>query len=63
MLGGRRNNLIFQFLTETFLLTIGAVFISAILIQPIFALFSDFFCKIYFSIIWILRYCPFCYCW
>ncbi|HOY12802.1 MAG TPA: ABC transporter permease [Saprospiraceae bacterium] len=42
LLGGQRNNLIFQFLTETFLLTVAAVCISAILIQPIFALFSDF---------------------
>jgi ABC-type lipoprotein release transport system permease subunit len=45
VLGSRRLNLIFQFLTETFLLTLFAVVISILLVRPVLSLFSDYIPK------------------
>ncbi len=42
VLGSRRANLIFQFLTETFALTFFAVLLAVILVNPTLALFQSF---------------------
>ena len=42
VMGGRRTNLILQFLTETFLLTIIAVCIAALLVRPVLSIFKDY---------------------
>jgi putative ABC transport system permease protein len=42
VLGGSRISLVFQFLTETFLVTVIAVIISAALVRPVLSLFSDY---------------------
>lgn len=42
VLGGMRRGLIFQFLTETFVLTAMAVAIAALLVTPILSWFSEF---------------------
>ena len=42
VLGSSRASLIFQFLTETFVLTLMAVFISVLLVRPVLTLFSDY---------------------
>lgn len=42
VMGSNKMNITFQFLTETFVLTFLAVFISVLLIKPILAAFSDF---------------------
>lgn len=42
VMGGNRKNIMFQFLTETFVLTSFAVIISALLVNPTLYLFKDF---------------------
>jgi putative ABC transport system permease protein len=42
VLGSNRTSLVFQFLTETFVLTGIAVFISVLLVRPVLSLFSDY---------------------
>jgi len=42
VLGSKRTSLILQFLTETFLLTTLAVFISLVMVRPVLSLFSDY---------------------
>jgi putative ABC transport system permease protein len=42
VLGSNRAGLVFQFLTETFVLTLMAVFISVLLVKPVLSLFSDY---------------------
>ena len=42
VLGGGRTGLVFQFLTETLVLTLFAVVISALLVRPMLSLFSDY---------------------
>ncbi|HEV3221622.1 MAG TPA: ABC transporter permease [Puia sp.] len=42
VLGSKRTSLIFQFLTETFVLTMMAVCISVLLVKPVLSLFSDY---------------------
>jgi putative ABC transport system permease protein len=42
VLGSNRMSLVFQFLTETFVLALFAVFISILLVRPVLALFSDY---------------------
>jgi putative ABC transport system permease protein len=42
LMGSKRSNLIFQFLAETFLLTVIAVCISAVLARPVLSFFSEY---------------------
>ena len=42
VLGSNRTSLVFQFLTETFVLTGMAVCISVLLVKPVLSLFSDY---------------------
>ncbi|HTB23918.1 MAG TPA: ABC transporter permease [Puia sp.] len=42
VLGSKRTSLIFQFLTETFVLTLMAVFTSVLLVKPVLTLFSNY---------------------
>jgi putative ABC transport system permease protein len=42
VLGGNRTSLVFQFLTETFVLTLMAVCISVLLVRPVLSLFSEY---------------------
>jgi len=42
VLGGRRNSLIFQFLVETFMLTLVAVLLALLLVKPVLAAFHSF---------------------
>ncbi len=42
VLGSNRTNLILQFLTETFVLTVMAVCISVLLVRPVLSFFSDY---------------------
>ncbi len=42
VLGSNKTNLVFQFLTETFVLTVFAVSISLLLVKPVLSLFSSF---------------------
>jgi ABC-type antimicrobial peptide transport system permease subunit len=42
VLGGSRGNLIFQFLTETFLLTFFAVLLAVLFVNPVLAAFRSF---------------------
>ncbi len=42
VLGGKRTSLIFQFLTETFVLTLIAVCISILLVRPVLSLFNEY---------------------
>ena len=42
VMGGNRASLVFQFLTETFVLTFFAVCISVVLVKPVLALFSSY---------------------
>jgi ABC-type antimicrobial peptide transport system permease subunit len=42
VLGSNRSRLVFQLLGETFLLTLAAVLISALLVKPLLLLFHDF---------------------
>ncbi len=42
VLGSNRTNLIFQFLTETFVLTAMAVCISVLLVRPVLSFFSGY---------------------
>jgi putative ABC transport system permease protein len=42
VLGSNRTSLVFQFLTETFVLTLMAVCISIFLVRPVLSLFSDY---------------------
>jgi ABC-type antimicrobial peptide transport system permease subunit len=42
VMGGSRRNIMFQFLTETFVLTFLAVLLSAFLVNPALYLFKDF---------------------
>jgi putative ABC transport system permease protein len=42
VLGGKRSSLIFQFLSETFVLTLMAVMVSILLVRPVLTLFSDY---------------------
>src|SRR5450432_1942430 len=42
VLGSHRTGLVFQYLTETFVLTLIAVFISVLLVRPVLSLFSDY---------------------
>jgi putative ABC transport system permease protein len=42
VLGGSKTSLVFQFLTETFVLTLIAVCISVLLVRPVLSLFSDY---------------------
>jgi ABC-type antimicrobial peptide transport system permease subunit len=41
-LGGNRSNLIFQFLTETFVLTFLAVLLAIVIVQPVLTAFHSF---------------------
>jgi putative ABC transport system permease protein len=42
VMGGKRGNLVFQFLMETFILTSLAVVLSILLVKPVLAVFSSF---------------------
>ena len=42
VMGSRRTHLIFQFLTETFILTAMAVFIAVLLVRPVLSFFRDY---------------------
>ncbi|HMH24722.1 MAG TPA: FtsX-like permease family protein [Puia sp.] len=42
VMGSKRSNLIFQFLTETFILTFLAVVLSVLLVSPVLAAFSSY---------------------
>jgi len=42
VLGSNRTSLVFQFLTETFVLTLMAVCISVLLVRPVLSVFSDY---------------------
>ena len=42
VMGSSRTNLIFQFLTETFILTVMAVCIAVLLVRPVLSFFSDY---------------------
>ena len=42
VLGSQRKNIMFQFLTETFVLTLFAVIVAVLLVQPCLYLFKDF---------------------
>ena len=42
VLGSKRSSLVFQFLTETFILTLLAVSISVLLVRPVLSLFSGY---------------------
>ncbi|MEO8415725.1 MAG: ABC transporter permease [Ginsengibacter sp.] len=42
VMGSNRKNIIFQFLTETFVLTAFAVILSVLLVQPALSLFSNY---------------------
>ncbi len=45
VLGSNRTSLVFQFLTETFILTLMAVCISVFLVKPVLSLFNDYIPK------------------
>ena len=45
VLGGSRKSLIFQFMTETFVITAVAVFLSVLFVEPILWAFADFIPK------------------
>ena len=42
VLGSRKRNIVFQFLTETFLLTLLAVIVSLLLVKPMLHVFKDY---------------------
>jgi putative ABC transport system permease protein len=42
VMGGNRKSIIFQFLTEAFLLTLFAVIVSVLLVKPVLYFFSDY---------------------
>jgi putative ABC transport system permease protein len=42
VMGSKRSHLIFQFLTETFLLTLMAVFVASLLVRPVLGFFRDY---------------------
>lgn len=42
VMGTNKKNIMFQFLTETFVLTVFAVILSVLLVQPALSLFSDY---------------------
>ena len=42
VMGGNKKNIMLQFLTETFVLTLSAVILSVLLVQPALSLFSDY---------------------
>jgi putative ABC transport system permease protein len=42
VMGSKRANLIFQFLTETFLLTAMAVFIAVLMVRPVLSFFGEY---------------------
>ncbi len=42
VLGGKRSSLIFQFLSETFVITLMAVMISVLLVRPMLTVFRDY---------------------